>query len=40
MPTPRANPYGAFNYTVAFNGTDAGGFSDVSGLGVDVSYSE
>lgn len=40
MATPRPNPYGAFNYTVALDGTDAGGFSDVSGLGVDVSFSE
>jgi phage tail-like protein len=48
MPTQRANPYGAFNYIVALGGTQGGGgegevvggFSDVSGLGVDVSYSE
>jgi phage tail-like protein len=48
MPTPRNNPYGAFNYTVALGGDQGtgdvgayvGGFSDVSGLGVDVSYSE
>lgn len=46
MPTQRANPYGAFNYLVSLNDknddpTDVfGGFSDVSGLGMDVSYSE
>jgi phage tail-like protein len=44
----RENPYGAFNFIVALGGaqgdgregTIIGGFSDVSGLGVDVSYSE
>ncbi len=48
MPTFRENPYGAFNYIVNLGGaqgdgstgTVIGGFSDVSGLGVDVSYSE
>jgi phage tail-like protein len=41
-------PYGAFNFIVALGGDQGtgeegqivGGFSDVSGLGVDVSYSE
>jgi phage tail-like protein len=41
-------PYGAFNFLVALGGSQGtgeegqivGGFSDVSGLGVDVSYSE
>jgi phage tail-like protein len=48
MPTFRDNPYGAFNYIVTIggaqgdgsSGTVIGGFSDVSGLGVDVSYSD
>lgn len=48
MPTFRENPYGAFQYLVALGGAQGdgssgsiiGGFSDVSGLGVDVSYSE
>src|SRR5580658_4008945 len=48
MATYRDNPYGAFNYIVAIGdaqgdgsiGTVIGGFSDVSGLGLDVSYSE
>lgn len=48
MPTFRNNPYGAFNYLVSLGGaqgdgsegTIIGGFSDVSGLGVDVNYSE
>jgi len=48
MPTFRDNPYGAFNYIVSLGdgqgdgseGSIIGGFSDVSGLGFDVSYSE
>ena len=48
MPTFRENPYGAFNFIVTLGGTQGdggegtiiGGFSDVSGLGTDVSYSE
>ena len=48
MPTFRENPYGAFNYIVALGGDQGdgsegsviGGFSDVSGLGLEVSYSE
>jgi phage tail-like protein len=48
MATFRDNPYGAFNYIVSLGdaqgdgaeGTIIGGFSDVSGLGLEVSYSE
>jgi phage tail-like protein len=48
MPTFRDNPYGAFNFLVSLGGSQGdgssgsiiGGFSDVSGLGVDISYSE
>src|ERR1044072_1750327 len=48
MPTFRDNPYGAFNFLVSLGGpqgeggegTIIGGFSDVSGLGMDVNYSE
>jgi phage tail-like protein len=48
MATKRDAPYGAFNFIVALGGTQGdgaegtivGGFSDVSGLGMDVSYSE
>jgi phage tail-like protein len=48
MPVFRDNPYGAFNYIVSLGGaqgdgslgTIIGGFSDVSGLGVEVNYSE
>lgn len=48
MPTPRDNPYGAFNFLVQLGGvqgdgslgTIVGGFSDCSGLGTEVSYSE
>jgi phage tail-like protein len=46
MATERNNPYGAFNYLVSLadknndQGELLGGFSDVSGLGMEVSYSE
>jgi phage tail-like protein len=48
MATFRDNPYGAFNYLVALGGAQGdgsegsivGGFSDVSGLGVEINYSE
>lgn len=48
MATLRDNPYGAFNYLVSLGGdqgdgsegTIVGGFSDVSGLGYEVSYSD
>jgi len=48
MPTFRDNPYGAFNFIVALGGTQGdgsegaivGGFSDVSGLGYTINYSE
>jgi phage tail-like protein len=48
MPTYRNTPYGAFNYLVSLGkdqgtgepGAIIGGFSDVAGLGVEVSYSE
>jgi phage tail-like protein len=50
--TTRDNPYGAFNYIVALGsgvdanngdgsvGTIVGGFSDVSGIGMEVKYSD
>lgn len=48
MATFRKNPYGAFNFLVALGGEQGsgdegeivGGFSDASGLGLEVSYSE
>jgi len=48
MPTLRDNPYSAFNFLVSLGGaqgdgaegTIIGGFSDASGLGMDVNYSE
>lgn len=48
MPTFRDNPYGAFNFLVSLGGAQGdgslgvviGGFSDVSGLGMDINYSE
>jgi phage tail-like protein len=37
----REVPYGAFNYVVNFNGAEAfGGFSDVSGLGTEITIAE
>lgn len=48
MATFRDNPYGAFNFIVSLGGGQGdgaegsiiGGFSDVSGLGTDLSYAE
>ena len=48
MPVQRDNPYGAFNFLVSLGGDQGsgdegqivGGFSDVSGLGFEVQYSE
>lgn len=44
MATQRDNPYGAFNYLVSLgDGNEASvlaGFSDVSGLGSEINYSE
>ena len=44
MATFRDNPYGAFNYLVSLGAGDessvVAGFSDVSGLGSEISYSE
>ena len=44
MATFRDNPYGAFNYLVSLGAGDestiVAGFSDVSGLGTEISYSE
>jgi phage tail-like protein len=43
--TKRDNPYGAFNFRVEFGDTDGagpieGGFSDCSGLGNEINFSE
>jgi phage tail-like protein len=44
MAAPRDNPYGAFNFRVALGEGDEtkviAGFSDVSGLGTEINYSE
>ncbi|HEY8877828.1 MAG TPA: phage tail protein [Roseateles sp.] len=43
MVTFRETPYGAFNYLVSFGPDEnsvIAGFSDVSGLGTEVNYSE
>jgi phage tail-like protein len=44
MATQRDNPYGAFNFLVSLGSGDEGsviaGFSDVSGLGTEINYSE
>lgn len=37
----RETPYGAFNFIVTFNGSEEfGGFSDVSGLGSEITVAE
>lgn len=37
----RTTPYGAFNYVVEFDGGDIfGGFSDVSGIGTELTIAE
>ena len=37
----RTTPYGAFNFTVSFDGSEAfGGFSDVSGIGNEIAITE
>jgi len=44
MATKRDNPYGAFNFQVSLGTGDEtdviAGFSDVSGLGTEINYSE
>lgn len=44
MATARPNPYGAFNFRVSLGEGDEtqviAGFSDVSGLGTEINYSE
>jgi phage tail-like protein len=44
MAIARPNPYGAFNFRVSLGEGDEtqviGGFSDVSGLGTEINYSE
>lgn len=40
MAKERTNPYGAFNFVVRFGSEEVGGFSDVSGLGNELNYSE
>ncbi len=36
----RTSPYSAFNFLVQFDGQDAGGFSEVTGLGVEITMAE
>ena len=36
----RTSPYGAFNFTVEVQGVELGGFSDVSGLGTELTVAE
>lgn len=36
----RANPYGAFNFLVEIDGTTVAGFSEVTGLGMEIVYAE
>jgi phage tail-like protein len=40
MPEKRTSPYSAFNFLVQFDGQDAGGFSEVTGLGVEITMAE
>ena len=44
MATQRDNPYGAFNFLVSLESGDEtsviGGFSDASGLGTEINFSE
>ncbi|MDC0747866.1 MULTISPECIES: phage tail protein [Polyangium] len=41
MSTSKRPPYGAFNFTVSIDGSDAfGGFSDVSGLNTEFTMAE
>ncbi len=40
MPENRTSPYSAFNFLVQFDGQDAGGFSEVTGLGVEITMAE
>ncbi len=44
MATPRDTPFGAYNFLVEFDGNEAGtllgGFSDVSGIGTEVTLME
>ncbi|MFL5494237.1 MAG: phage tail protein [Gemmatimonadales bacterium] len=37
---PRTTPYGAFNFIVAVEDADFGGFSDVSGLSTELTAAE
>ena len=36
----RDNPYGAFNFVVEIDGLTIGGFSEVSGLGMEIAYAD
>ena len=41
MPDERTSPYSSFNFLVEFSGGDiAAGFSDVSGLGAEITMAE
>ena len=40
MADNRTSPYGAFNFLVQFDGQEAGGFSEVSGLGAEITVAE
>lgn len=40
MPEKRMSPYSAFNFLVKFDGQDVGGFSEVTGLGVEITMAE
>ena len=40
MPVQRANPYGAYNFLVEIDKIISAAFSEVEGLGMEISYAE
>lgn len=40
MSENRTSPYSAFNFLVQFDGQDVGGFSEVTGIGVEITMAE
>ena len=38
MPVQRANPYGAYNFLVEIDNVVSAGFSEVTGLGMEITY--
>lgn len=40
MPDDRISPYSAFNFQVAIDGQEAAGFSEITGLGAEITIAE